>query len=274
MNYPKITVVTPSYNQGEFIERTIVSIINQNYPNLEYFVIDGGSTDNTVEIIKKYQDKIDYWVSEKDRGQTDAINKGMRRATGDIVCWINSDDILLPGTLFTVGRYFMKHPNIEYLNGVVIEIGRQDEILKMTHTILCKWFAERGSFNVLQQGMFWKRSLFEKVGYLDVSFHAMMDYEFIIRLFESDIKMAFIDKPLGAIRIYGETKTAMGGDIWARDKNELKRRYNGRYISNKRDIYFLLYTICKLLRGNYLQDFLFKMRYKNEKYYKTRKNEE
>ena len=273
MSYPKISVVTPSYNQGPFLERTILSILNQNYPNLEYFVIDGGSTDNSVNIIQKYEDRIDYWVSEKDKGQTDAINKGMRRATGDIVCWINSDDVLLPGALLTVGRYFMKHPNIEYLNGVVIEIGRQDEILKMTHTILCKWFAERGAFNTLQQGMFWKRSLFGKVGYLDTSFHAMMDYEFIVRLFESNVKMAFINKPLGAIRIYGETKTAMGGDIWTQDRYELKKRHDGRYISNKRNIYFFLYAICKLSRGYYLQDLFLKMRHKNEKYYKIYKNE-
>ena len=94
MNYLRITVVTPSYNQGQFIESTILSVIEQNYPNLEYFICDGGSNDQTVDIIKKYENKIDWWCSEKDKGQTDAINKGMRRATGDIVCWINSDDVL------------------------------------------------------------------------------------------------------------------------------------------------------------------------------------
>ena len=99
MEYPKITVVTPSYNQGQFIEATIQSVIGQQYPNLEYIVCDGGSTDETVEILKKYTDKITWWCSEKDKGQSDAINKGMRKATGDIVCWINSDDVLLPGTL-------------------------------------------------------------------------------------------------------------------------------------------------------------------------------
>ena len=97
MKYPKITVVTPSYNQGQFIEATILSVIEQEYPNLEYLVCDGGSTDETVEILKKFSDKITWWCSEKDKGQSDAINKGMRKATGDIVCWINSDDVLLPG---------------------------------------------------------------------------------------------------------------------------------------------------------------------------------
>ena len=110
LEYPKITVVTPSYNQGQFIEATIKSVIGQQYPNLEYIVCDGGSTDETVEILKKYADKITWWCSEKDKGQSDAINKGMHRATGDIVCWINSDDVLLPGTLLTVAKFFHDHP--------------------------------------------------------------------------------------------------------------------------------------------------------------------
>ena len=90
--FPKITIITPSYNQGQFIEETILSVINQGYPNLEYIIMDGGSTDNTVEVIKKYSDHINYWVSEKDKGQSNAINKGLHRATGDIINWLNSDD--------------------------------------------------------------------------------------------------------------------------------------------------------------------------------------
>lgn len=263
--YPKISVVTPSYNQGAFLERTILSILNQGYPNLEYLIIDGGSRDNSVDIIREYEDRITYWVSEKDKGQTDAINKGMRCATGEIVCWINSDDVLLPGALRTVGEYFSEHPEIEYVNGLVIEIGRHDEIQKLTHTILNKWFAERGCFNTLQQGMFWKKNLFERVGYLDESFHTMMDYEFIVRLFENNTKMNLINQPLGAIRIYGETKTALGGNIWDRDKDEIKKRYGRRYTLSRNSIYFLLYAFCKLVKGYYLEDYLFKFKNRNKK---------
>lgn len=106
-NLPRITIITPSLNQGKFIEETICSVLNQNYPNLEYIIIDGGSTDETVDIIKKYENRIAYWVSEPDKGQSDAINKGLALATGDIFNWLNSDDVYLPDTLLSVGRYFL-----------------------------------------------------------------------------------------------------------------------------------------------------------------------
>ena len=106
---PKISIVTPSFNQGQFIEETIRSVLDQDYPNLEYLVIDGGSTDQTIDIIRKYETQLSYWESEKDRGQVHAINKGLARATGDIFAYINSDDIYLPGTFATVAKYFDEH---------------------------------------------------------------------------------------------------------------------------------------------------------------------
>src|SRR3990172_2381086 len=108
--YPKITVVTPSYNQVSFLERTILSVLNQNYPNLEYIIIDGGSTDGSVEIIKKYESKLAYWVSEPDRGQSHAINKGWMRSSGEIMAYLNSDDTYRDGALFCIAKYFTEHP--------------------------------------------------------------------------------------------------------------------------------------------------------------------
>ena len=107
---PRISIVTPSYNQGAFIEETIHSVLLQNYPNLEYIVMDAGSTDNTVEVIRRYADRITYWESEKDRGQSHAINKGIARSTGQIFNWINSDDLLMPGALWSVAQAWMKKP--------------------------------------------------------------------------------------------------------------------------------------------------------------------
>jgi len=116
LDFPKITVITPSFNQGEFIEDTILSIIGQEYPNLEYFIFDGGSTDNSKEIIEKYDEYIDYWESGPDKGQSDAINKGFERATGDIICWLNSDDMFLPSTLTRVANYFVNN-EVDFLFG-------------------------------------------------------------------------------------------------------------------------------------------------------------
>jgi glycosyltransferase involved in cell wall biosynthesis len=110
MYYPKISIVTPSYNQGKYLEETILSVIKQNYPNLEYIIIDGGSTDNSVEIIKKYEKYLTYWVSEKDNGQSDAINKGLKRCTGEIFNWLNSDDYLEPNALFKIAEAYKKNP--------------------------------------------------------------------------------------------------------------------------------------------------------------------
>jgi len=117
MTLPKISIVTPSFNQGKYIEQTILSVLDQNYPNLEYIIMDGGSTDDTVEIIKKYEDRISYWISEKDNGQTDAINKGFARCTGNVFNWINSDDYYEPGALLTIGKFFNENPSADVVCG-------------------------------------------------------------------------------------------------------------------------------------------------------------
>jgi glycosyltransferase involved in cell wall biosynthesis len=267
MNLLKVSVITPSYNQGQFLERTILSIINQNYPNLEYIIIDGGSTDNSVEIIKKYENQITYWVSEKDNGQTDAINKGMRKATGDIVCWINSDDILLSGALKIVGEYFKNYPKIEFLNGLTLQIDKEDKILRMGHILNSKWFHERGIYNISQQGMFWRKSLFDKVGELDETFHYCMDVEWIVRLYENNVKMAKINKLLGAIRIHELTKTtiANSNNVWNVDQEKILKKFNGKYAAlNKTKIVLFFYGFIKLINGMYFQDWLFKKKYYNK----------
>jgi len=116
-NYPKISIVTPSYNQGKYIEETILSVLNQDYPNLEYIIIDGGSNDNSVEIIKKYENKLKYWISEKDSGQTNAINKGFEHATGEIFAYLNSDDVYLPNTLHLVAKLFTNFKEVRWITG-------------------------------------------------------------------------------------------------------------------------------------------------------------
>lgn len=249
MKYPKITVVTPSYNQGQFIEATLKSVIGQQYPNLEYIVCDGGSTDETVEILKKYTDRITWWCSEKDKGQSDAINKGMRRATGDIVCWINSDDVLLPGTLHTVAKFYHDHPDTDFANGYTVEMDRDGKIINFTHIVMSRFFFRHGCYNISQPGMFWRREIFDKIGYIDESFHAKMDVEWLTRVYEAGLKVRRINRNLGAIRIYPETKTAQGGAIWKRDTDALRERYHGRYLPENGRFYRPFFKLYKFLDG-------------------------
>ncbi len=250
-NYPKISVVTPSYNQGEFLEDTIKSILGQNYPNLEYIVCDGGSTDYSKEIIEKYSDKISWWCSEKDKGQTDAINKGMRRATGDIVGWINSDDVLLPGALFKIAEHYMTHPETDFLNGGVANLDRSGHFLRFFQPVMSRFFMERGCYSICQQGMFWKRKIFDKLGYLNQNFHAEMDVEWLIRVYEGGFKVRSLNKPIGGIRVYGGTKTALGGAIWDNDEKTINQKYGGRYVNDRRGLKLYAFYFTKLLRGCY-----------------------
>jgi len=172
--YPKISVVTVSYNQGEFIERTILSVLNQNYPNLEYIIIDGGSTDLSVNIIKKYEAQLGYWVSEKDNGQYDAINKGFEHASGDIFCFLNADDIFLPWTLKTVASIFQSHQHVDWITSLAVAQMNADGIMMAAGTmnpISVKAFSDglyipsKPSIGVIcQEGTFWRRSLWIKAG--------------------------------------------------------------------------------------------------------------
>jgi len=266
ISYPKISVITPSYNQGQFIEETIISVIGQKYPELEYIIIDGGSTDNSTAIIRKYERDLAYWISEKDSGQSEALNKGFKKASGDIVCWINSDDLLLPGSLKIVAEYFWKHPDVMFINGNTLRIDPQSKILFNNYILRQNsWFARQGIFNMSQPAMFWRRELFNKTGYINESFHAMMDLEFLIRIFESGVKIGQIDKTLSAIRIHNVTKTSVGGSIWENDKKNIRTIYGGKYdIDNYSRLHFVLFAIIKLLKLKYLRDLIFKIRWKGK----------
>lgn len=176
MQYPKISIVTPSYNQADYLEVTIQSVLRQDYPDLEYLVVDGGSTDGSVEIIHKYQDRIAWWVSEPDRGQADAINKGFKRATGDIIAWLNSDDIYLPGTLFRAAERMSSNPEagMVYADALSIDAkGRPFNTLQFP-----VWGLEDLlRFHIIcQPSVFMRRSLLEEVGNLNEDYHYMLDH--------------------------------------------------------------------------------------------------
>lgn len=183
MTYPKLSVITPSFNQGPYIEQTILSIIHQNYPNLEYFIIDGGSKDDTVPILKKYEHKITYWISEPDRGQSHAINKGLRRATGEIVTWINSDDLVTESTFFRVADIFQKESDqIGLIHGGTIlfdQTGDLREDFGYENPTLERYLS---GMSFPQPSAYIRRKCLDKVGLLNETYHYGMDYDLFARL--------------------------------------------------------------------------------------------
>lgn len=190
--YPKITVVTPSYNQGAYLEDTIVSILDQRYPNLEYIIIDGGSTDNSVEIIEKYKDRLAYWVSEPDKGLYDGVQKGFERSTGEIMCWINSDDMHHRKSLITVADLFNSFPDISWLMGCNTFYDEHGRMFihdpDMFYDRWSKWrmYDFKGKF-IQQESVFWRRSLWEKAGgYIDRNLSLAGDADLWLRFFRHD----------------------------------------------------------------------------------------
>ncbi len=182
MSYPKITIITPSYNQAPFLEETILSIIGQNYPNLEYIIIDGGSSDNSVEIIKKYEKHLYFWLSEKDSGQSDAINKGLHKATGDIITWINSDDLLTPDTLSSVANLFSNcGPEIGLIHGGTELFGNEKSRIDWGYSDLnMERFISGMPFP--QPSAFIRKKYWDIVGDLNVEYHYGMDYDLFSKL--------------------------------------------------------------------------------------------
>jgi glycosyltransferase involved in cell wall biosynthesis len=270
MQCPRVTIVTPSYNQGQFLDRAISSIINQNYPDLEYIVIDGGSTDNSVEIIKKYEKHFAYWVSEKDKGQSDAINKGMRRATGDIVGWVNSDDILLPGALTEVARLAQENPDRDIFMGRAVRIDDQDKILffhivPQAHPFLYK----NGIFSYFSQpNWFWRRSVFDKIGYLNIERHACMDLDFFIRQLRAGLKIAFTPRQLAALRMYEGTKTSQdnpdSNNIWSVDRAAMREIHKDFKYGNDNIVSRFLYRILKIFNGMYAENIFLNLKFKHK----------
>jgi glycosyltransferase involved in cell wall biosynthesis len=185
-NYPKISIVTPCYNQIRFIEDAIQSVINQKYPNLEYIVIDGGSNDGTVEIIKKYEKSISFWVSETDAGVYDALQKGFSKSTGDIMGWLNGDDLLHPGALKTVGEIFSQFPQVEWLQGrptSIDEEGRTFEVLPIRQWSKFHFYLHNYRW-IQQESTYWRRSLWEKSGAkMSANLKYAGDFELWMRFF-------------------------------------------------------------------------------------------
>ena len=219
-DYPRITIVTPSYNQAEYLEETIRSILLQNYPNLEYIVIDGGSTDGSVEIIERYAPWLSYWESEPDRGQSHAINKGLAHSTGELFNWINSDDFLRPGALYSLAN------SVEAPDEPLCLIGQMDvlqgrEVSRIAKLeALPKDWCSFQTMPILQQAMFYTRSALDRMGPLHEDLHYSMDYEWLLRfLFAFGFEqLQLIEQPLAGFRYHEASKSSLAVERFFADK--------------------------------------------------------
>ena len=224
-NWPKISIVTPSFNQAGFLERTIQSVLSQGYPNLEYIIIDGGSTDTSVEIIKKYEKYLAYWTSEPDRGQADAINKGFLKSTGDILAWQNSDDIYFPNAFFAAAKVFRNHPAASLVFGNIKFVDEGDrECGELRFVPFSRWALIYEGTMLANQAAFWRRELFLTAGPLDVSLRFCMDYEFFLRASLYG-QFKFIRRFLGAFRLHRQSKSSALSHIGMREHAEVVRRF-------------------------------------------------
>jgi glycosyltransferase involved in cell wall biosynthesis len=258
MDALKISIVTPSYNQGQYLEKTILSVLNQNYSNLEYIIIDGGSTDNSIEIIKKYEKHLTYWVSEKDDGQSDGINKGLSRCTGDIIAWLNSDDYYEPDTFKNVMSTFAQYPSagLLYGNCRIIYVDAEGKALQQKiispenvngFSLLHYW---KSYFLPPQPSMFWKKSIQDETRLLDKNLNYAMDMDFWLQLSEHTqiVKANFL---LSNYLVHTNSKSGSEGGF-SKFKSEWKL-VSESHLKSKSTFVNLNYYIIKITYqlGNY-----------------------
>jgi glycosyltransferase involved in cell wall biosynthesis len=227
IRWPHLSIITPSFNQGQFIEETIRSVLLQGYPNLQYIIIDGGSTDNSIDTIRKYEPWLDYWVSEKDRGQAHAINKGFDRSSGELLGWINSDDLLLPGSLHRLAISYLKYP-LKILLGDTIHISETGRTIRMVNqkNVTLRNMVEiwRHDYYWNQPGTYVSRYLYQQVGHLDETLRYVFDREWMCRLLQI-ADTSYLKFPVAVFRIHTTSKTVAEGNNWFPEQVVVTRRY-------------------------------------------------
>lgn len=228
---PLVSIITPSYNQSRFLEQTMRSVLEQDYPNIEYIVMDGASTDGSLEIIQRYQHKLSYWESVPDKGQTDAINKGFARATGDILAWLNSDDLLLPGAVSAAVKQLQSHPEVGMVYGDTIFVNADGEkIGKFAAAQTDLKRLQRGYVHIPQQASFFRVDLWRKVGPLDPTFYFAMDYDLWVRLARL-APLLYVPELWACFRLHGDTKTISEDDRCWPDMLRVHYRDGGKKLS-------------------------------------------
>ncbi len=253
---PLVTIVTPSYNQVSYLDETIQSVLNQDYRNVEYIIVDGASTDGSIDLIKRYDNRISKWISEGDRGQTDAINKGFSLARGEIIGWLNSDDTLLPRAVSEAVQFLVENPAVglvygeaNYINGYSKVIGK----FPAAQTTLKK--LQRGYVHIPQQASFFRKSLWDQVGPLDPSYYFAMDYDLWVRLASvSEIK--YLPRIWANFRLHADAKTISADDRCWPEMLRVHYRNGGSWFSQIVLKYYLRKIVAPFV--NYRRRKLFK----------------
>ncbi len=248
--WPLVSIVTPSYNQGQFIEETIRSVLLQGYPNLEYVVIDGGSTDGTLDVIRKYEPWLTQWVSEPDNGQADAIGKGFALATGELLAWLNSDDCYLPEALPRVASFFSKVPDMVFASGDVLFVDANGIPLKRIFAVqpIGLVSANLGVHRWPQQGCFWRRAVYEDIGGIDKSLRFCMDFDLFVRLASAYPARChrLPGPPIGTFRLHDEAKSSTILDVAETEKRALIEKYGRHQSRLSRGLLKMLWILWRL----------------------------
>jgi glycosyltransferase involved in cell wall biosynthesis len=228
-DWPLLSIVTPSYNQGPFLEAAIRSVLDQDYPRLEYLVIDGGSTDGSVDIIHNYADRLAWWVSERDRGQASAVNRGLARATGDIIGWLNSDDVYLPGCFDAVVDAFRRNPSVDVVYGDFDYIDRDGNLLLHKKEIpIDLSIMLFGRSHVCQPTVFLRRSVIECVGPLDERLHYSLDWDWFWRIGTAGHTFHQVRRPLAGYRWQADSKSVSNRAAALHERRQLQLDYLAR----------------------------------------------
>jgi glycosyltransferase involved in cell wall biosynthesis len=228
---PLVSIITPSFNQVRYLETTIQSVYSQDYPHIEYMIVDGGSEDGSVDVIKKYESKLAWWVSEKDKGQTDAINKGFARARGEILAWLNSDDTYQPGAAASAVRYLQEHPQVGMVYGDCNFINEAGHVIGKFGSAQTSYrLLRQGYSHIPQQTMFFRADLWKQVGPLDPSFYFAMDYDLWTRIAaRSEIK--YVPQTWANFRLHTSGKTILADDRCWPEMIKVHYRDGGSFFS-------------------------------------------
>lgn len=231
ISFPLVSIVTPSYNQARYLEKTICSVLDQDYPNIEYIIVDGGSKDVSKEIILRYASRLAWWVSEPDKGHADALNKGFAHAKGEILAWLNSDDTYLPGAVSEAVGFLQDHPEVAMVYGDANLIDSQGHRLgrfASRQTDYKKML--RGSVHIPQAATFFRATAWSRVGPLDTTIYYAFDYDFWVRL-AKEAPLQYVPKPWANFRIHNDSKTILADDRCYPDMLRVLQREGGSWLS-------------------------------------------